>query len=608
MKKLVAVFLSLILIFTAVPLSASATLYSGDFGNNLTWSFNTNTGILQISGSGQMPDYSKAQDVPWIGYRNNITDIVIDDTITHIGDYSFYGMTSLTKISFPLLIDSIGDYSFYGCEVLVNLTIPNTVTTIGDYAFGLCNKLKNVTFGNHVKNIGNNAFYYCRQLLNINLPSSVETIGDYAFTMCDAATSIVFREGLKSIGANAFKGCTSVTNITIPSTVQSIGEDAFLECNMILAIDVASANANYCSVDGILFNKNKTELIKYPPRASRTSYTVPSTVTKIHNHAFYYCVLLTELNLSAARDFGKRSVYRATALKKVIMPTTANSIGEGMFYGCSNLTDINIPTGISAITKNMFYLCASLEEITIPNGITTISNSAFCMNTALKSITLPTSVTTIESQAFKQCSNLKYVTIPAQTTNLEAGIFTSSPNVVVRCFENSAAHKYCEKYAIEYVLLGDVFNVDLSVKFVGAEGKETAKAVFTDKNNNPLSFNTSYVASQRGGTFDCALVYGEEYNIIITKPGHTTYSIHSYIAGINNIDNAEAILYAGDVNGDNVINAKDHAAMTSCFGAKIGSANYTANADFNEDGYINAKDRALVVANFSKSSGSITLS
>ena len=140
-----------------------------------------------------------------------VTDLVIPNNATSIGNYAFSGCTGLTSVEIPNSVTTIGDYAFSGCTGLTSVEIPNSVTTIGDYAFSGCTGLTSVEIPNSVTSIGYSAFSNCTGLTSIEIPNSVTTIGKYAFWGCTSLTSVVIPNSVTSIGYFAFEGCTNLT-------------------------------------------------------------------------------------------------------------------------------------------------------------------------------------------------------------------------------------------------------------------------------------------------------------------------------------------------------------------------------------------------------------
>ena len=155
---------------------------------------------------------------------NEITDLVIPNSVTSINKYAFEGCTGLTSINIPNSVTSIGGAAFYECTGLTSINIPNSVTSIGGSAFYRCTGLTSVTIPNSVTSIGGSAFSGCTGLTSITIPNSVTSIGEYAFRGCTGLTSITIPNSVTSIGDRTFNDCTGLTSITIPNSVTSIGE------------------------------------------------------------------------------------------------------------------------------------------------------------------------------------------------------------------------------------------------------------------------------------------------------------------------------------------------------------------------------------------------
>mgnify|MGYP003288517138 CR=1 FL=1 len=255
---------------------------------------------------------------------------------------------------------SIRNSAFSYCRDLTSINVPEGVTSIGNYAFYTCDSLTSINIPGGVTSIEDSTFSGCSRLANIEIPSSVTSIGNSAFSSCISLTSINIPEGVTSIGEGAFSGCRSLTSIEISSSVISIGNYAFNGCRSLTSINVEENNQSYCSEDAILFNKDKTELIRYPSKKVDKQYVIPNSVTSIGNYAFEDCSNLTSIDI----------------------PSSVTSIGNSAFAGCSSLTSIEIPEGVTSIGEYAFYNCRSLTSIEIPNSVTSIGEKAFneCKN------------------------------------------------------------------------------------------------------------------------------------------------------------------------------------------------------------------------------------
>ena len=169
--------------FNFVPLS-DTTVFTGTCGvsgDELTWSFDMETGLLNISGNGAMADYDYMDPAPWNCFADMITDVNLEDGVTRIGEFAFYCCEAVTNVTLPDSLTSIERAAFYYCINLTNVDIPEGVTTIGDDAFSRCFSLTNVNIPEGVTTIGEWAFMNCTSMTSVRIPASVTTIGDLAF-------------------------------------------------------------------------------------------------------------------------------------------------------------------------------------------------------------------------------------------------------------------------------------------------------------------------------------------------------------------------------------------------------------------------------------------
>ena len=365
-----------------------------------------------------------------------LTSIKIPDSVTSIESYAFLDCYKLSDLSIGNKVKSIGYEAFYYCRSLTSITIPDSVTNIGYYAFFGCTALTSVTIPVSVTSIGSSTFSGCTALTSITIPASVTSIGNSAFYGCTALTSITIPASVTSIGNSAFYGCTALTNVTIPASVTSIGNEVFESCDSLERIDVDKNNMKYSSKDGILFDKYKLTIIKYPSnKRDITEYVIPKTVNNISEKAFCKCTALINVTIpDSVTSIGSDAFYGCTALTNIVIPNNVTSIESYVFSGCTSLTNVIIPDSVTNIENNAFRGCTSLTNIVIPNNVTSIESYVFSGCTSLTNIVIPDSVTSIGSSAFSGCTSLTNIVIPDSVTSIGSSAFsgcTSLTNIVI---------------------------------------------------------------------------------------------------------------------------------------------------------------------------------
>ena len=264
----------------------------------------------------------------------SLAEIVIPDSVTSIGRSAFEGCTSLSKVNLPKKLTTIEIGIFRDCTSLAEIDIPDSVTSIGGAAFSGCTSLTEIDIPDSVTTIGSSAFKGCTSLLKVDLPKDLTMIEGYTFSGCSSLESIIIPDGVTAIGTwneheisygntlygntfsgctslkeiiipdsvikildHAFSNCTSLESITIGSGVESLGDEWIASCRRLENITVSPENKTYSSVDGVLFNKDKSELSAYPIGNKRSSYTIPDGVEKIGKKAFYGCRYIESLTI-----------------------------------------------------------------------------------------------------------------------------------------------------------------------------------------------------------------------------------------------------------------------------------------------------------------------
>ena len=455
---------------------------------------------------------------------SRLASITIPDSVTSIGSYAFYFCTNLRSVTIPDNGTKIYRRAFFNCTSLKSVTIPASVKFIGPEAFGywLCNDENKILDGfviNYTKNtyghyyatkngfssetcllteeldngtlaikgyagfdkiftvpseingkkvteIGDSVFKDCLILTSVTIPNSVTSVGDRAFWGCANLTSITIPDSVMSIGFIAFSDCSSLKSVTIPDSVTSIGDSAFGDCTSLTAIDVTIGNKNYTSVNGVLFNKDKTELICYPAGKTDKSYIIPDSVISMGYSAFRSCVNLTRIIIPDSVTeiaVGNSAFQNCKNLMSITIPDGAISIGSYAFMNCESLVSITIPGSVSKIGWDAFNGCTNLTSIAILGSVTEIADGTFWDCESLTSITIPNSVTSIGDYAFGGCTSLKSITIPDSVKNIGEHAFGYNynydngykkiDNFKIFCYSGTAGEQYAKDNGFTYELL-----------------------------------------------------------------------------------------------------------------------------------------------------------
>ncbi len=452
-----------------------------------------------------------------------VTGITIPETVEIIGDRAFLCCSGLKSIIIPDNVTIIGEDAFCYCENLSSVTIGNSVTSIGEEAFSYCSELTNITIPDTVTSIGYGAFSYCSRLTSIEIPDSVTSIGEEAFDNCTRLKNVTIGTGVTAIGTGAFNGtayyndssnwendvlyigkhlikakstlsstcqikegtltiadyafsgCAKISSVTIPESVVSIGIPCFNGCTNLSRMIVDSNNKNYKSIDGNLYSKDGTTLIRYAIGQAGPSFVVPESVTSIGMNAFMSANYLISITISdSVTSIGQEAFAFCERLTSIIIPNNVTSIGYETFKNCyklvevynrsalnitagsedngyigyyakniytptngqSKLSTVNgciiytdgdnkilvgyigneanlvLPESITEIYKYAFFGCDVLKSVTISNGVKSIGERAFSECRELKSVTIPDSIASIGDYTFEYCEKLTSIVIP----------------------------------------------------------------------------------------------------------------------------------------------------------------------------------------------------
>ena len=392
--------------------------------------------------------------------NTEITNLVIPNSVTSIGERAFIGCSDLTSVTIPNSVTSIGLYAFEKCSGLekvivedlaawcnisfdsgysnplsyahhlysdenteiTDLVIPNSVTSIAERAFVFCSGLTSVTIPNSVSSIGSLAFQYCSSLTSVTIPNSVTSIASSAFEGCSSLTSVTIPNSVSSIASSAFEGCSSLTSVTIPNSVTSIASSAFEGCSSLTSVTIPNSVSSIGS-------------LAFQYCSSLTSVTIPNSVTSIGNQAFCNCSGLTSVTVEWSEPISISSnVFSNRANATLYVPVGSKSAYEAADYWkeFGNIVAIgDVFTTKTIEDVDMSFVITSIcpLEVQVGNGTNAaISKTCAGMITIPSSVTIPGSdlsftVSQIGANAFNGCNLITSVGIPVSISSIGKSVF-----------------------------------------------------------------------------------------------------------------------------------------------------------------------------------------
>lgn len=379
----------------------------------------------------------------WQAIANFNGNVIISKGITEIGKASFNGANKITGVEIPDSVTLISDYAFQDCKSLTKIKIPGSVKKIGNWwdnvngqVFNRCSNLEEVILEEGIEEISGRAFDACSKVKEWKLPKSLKRIGQWAFS---------------SIGVEEFN---------IPENVESIAT-TFISSSNLSRINVDSNNKYFTSVDGILFDKDGTRLIKYPENRDGNSYEVPNTVKTIDANAFISCKNLQTIVIADSVEKIGDSAFDGSKLKTINLGGGITNISNKPFYGAWNLTNINvitendkyesengilfnkgktilikyppaiingevyeIPNTVVEIGPQSFYR-SQIKNVIIPSSVKKIGSESFFQCYNLEELNLSEGLERIEWRALQQCNKIKTIVVPSSLTYIDKECFRS---------------------------------------------------------------------------------------------------------------------------------------------------------------------------------------
>ena len=337
-------------------------------------------------------------------YASNLKSVKFGSGLKTVDEYAFYKNEKLETIEFAgNNLTSIGNNAFSSCSALTELNLSGNKTIIRANAFSYDTSLKSVTISSGVNRLCDYAFYKCTALTTVELGEGLETMEGSVFRYCSSLEKVSFPESLVNIYGNTFDSCSKLDNVKIPnnltyidgyvfsncsslknvsigSSCKSVSTTAFLNSYSIDKITVAEDNKNFTSVDGVLYNNDKTTLVLYPKNRAG-EFVVPDTVTSIADYAFDNAPKLTKVTIGEnVKSVGTGAFRNCNSLETVIFKdsdTVQKTIGDYAFNNCPALTEVDFGNAVKSIGNYAFMVDKLLESIEFPDSLESIGYCAF---------------------------------------------------------------------------------------------------------------------------------------------------------------------------------------------------------------------------------------
>ena len=400
--------------------SNEISLINGSCGSNVFYTLDQISNTLTLYGSGDMDNFYKCP----FPNNQNIRHVIIENSITSIGEFAFYQCTSLFSIDLPDSLIQINSKAFYLCQSLSSIIIPKSVAILKYNIFSGCKSLSSVIMLGNISIIPENTFYQCSSLSYFAYKGIINPNIQYSHSPFNGTYQ------LKSVDVEyLFQGdtfCGILINRAPPEKLEYKGE---YDENLLYTFNTSS-NVLTISGSGNMTNYNST----YSPFLSFRYITkqviLDENITLIGDYAFYDFKSLLSINIpDKVISIGKYAFYYCSSLSSIKIPDTIKIINDYTFSHCIALTSINISL-INYIYEGAFSYCYNFTSFDLPNSIKRIPSYCFqgCIN--LISISIPDTITDISSYSFEACKSLVSIKIPISVDYISVGVFSNCINLI----------------------------------------------------------------------------------------------------------------------------------------------------------------------------------
>lgn len=382
----------------------------------------------------------REETVETYSYNPNDMDLPEKETPA-LPPYPQYGPNSYSCEIHPDTV-VLAEAAFASCEGLKSITIPGRFEVLPEYLFAGSKDLETVVLEEGIKVIPQGVFVDCASLKKVEFPDSLETFRS-SFSGCTSLDSIELPDCIEYFD-DMFLGCESLKTVYIGKNVGLISDIAFSECPLLESINVSEENPYFTSINGDLYSKDGTALIKYAGGKKDTFFSVPEGITTIMDRAFDSAVHLVEVVIpDSVVNYGHNMFESCTSLETVTLGRGITEIDGRMFGYRNPLKTLNISNSISDIDAYTFYSCYKLETINVdennPYYVSIDGNLyskdetvfvRYCGGKPETSFDVPESITVIGGCAFAGANNLTFISMTDKVTSIGGGAFYECDKLV----------------------------------------------------------------------------------------------------------------------------------------------------------------------------------
>jgi len=430
-----------------------------------------------------LPAALKALSSMVFRYCGNLQSVTMQEGLEEIGNSAFNYCNSLISVTIPDSVTVTGSSVFSSCPALeeVLMTENSQLKSIGNYSFYGCTSLKRVIFGPLVETFGTeninskgedvrNLITNCTALEEVKMPDALVDIPEGVFKGCASLKTVNLPASCSTIAKDAFNGCSAITELTLFASLTSIGANAFANCTGLTTVNVESGCGLLRIADGAFENTTALSGVALPSTVTHignrafmnsgiAEAPIPTSLTKIGDYAFYGCANLTSVGIpSTVTGIGAYAFAGCENLKSLALSVGLKTIGDFAFADCGKITEVIIPKTVAFMGANPFTNCTGLTSITlesgnesfkeidgvifdktgytlniypvyktdatyeIPESVYEIAGGAFS-GSQLQSIVLPDNVRKISESAFRNSQKLQTVVIPGNVSSIDAYAF-----------------------------------------------------------------------------------------------------------------------------------------------------------------------------------------